>query len=275
MIVIPDDVVAGTKLYGDDFEPEQIAEWFKSEMDGYYNMTVGAKDESCSNSGKYAAYNWFHGLRYVSRRHFRSCLAFGCADGTEIAPVAKSIDRIYAIEPAQNWWRSEINGTPTEYKMPDVSGKIDLADCSVDLIISLGVLHHIPNVSDVLREFIRVLEPGGTLVLREPISSMGDWRRPRPGLTLRERGIPIRWLDPKMNEIGFRYLRKRATMFKPMYILERLFKMRAPWDNIAIVAIDWMLAEMMKWNDHYWRTGVLDRVAPTSIFIIAQKQPKA
>ncbi|UZG57434.1 class I SAM-dependent methyltransferase [Rhodococcus opacus] len=69
---------------------------------------------------------------------------------------------------------AEVLDVPVEFVLAQQSGDIALADQSADLIVCLGVLHHIPNVSHVLREFARVCEPGGYLVLREPVHSMGD-----------------------------------------------------------------------------------------------------
>ena len=57
-------------------------------------------------------------------------------------------------------------------------------------MICLGVLHHVPTVGRVIGELARVLRPGGRMIVREPMVSMGDFRQPRPGLTARERGIP-------------------------------------------------------------------------------------
>ena len=46
--------------------------------------------------------------------------------------------------------------------------RFDLADESVDRIVCLNALHHVPNAADVLREMARVLKPGGIAGFSEP-----------------------------------------------------------------------------------------------------------
>lgn len=61
------------------------------------------------------------------------------------------------------------------YVKATLTGKINSQDKLFDLITCFSVLHHIPNVTFVFSELIRVLQPGGYLLLREPIHFMGDW----------------------------------------------------------------------------------------------------
>jgi SAM-dependent methyltransferase len=51
------------------------------------------------------------------------------------------------------------------------AGRVELADESVDAIISTQVLEHVPDVQLYLREALRVLRPGGPLFL----STHGGW----------------------------------------------------------------------------------------------------
>lgn len=46
--------------------------------------------------------------------------------------------------------------------------RIELADASVDRIVCFDAFHHSPNPDDVLREFARVLAPGGIAAFAEP-----------------------------------------------------------------------------------------------------------
>src|SRR5690606_17145457 len=129
-------------------------------------------------------------FRFLGNRRYGCCLALGAASGREYAALQGRVARFVAIEPWRRFWRETIAAAPAEYRSPTLRGTIDLPDGSCDLAGSFGVLHHIPNVAEVLGELARVLEPGGMLLIREPISSLGDFRRPRPGLTRNERGIP-------------------------------------------------------------------------------------
>jgi ubiquinone/menaquinone biosynthesis C-methylase UbiE len=57
--------------------------------------------------------------------------------------------------------------------------KMNFADGSFESVISNSIIHHIPNPESVFREMVRILEPGGTLFVR-------DLARPVDGLRLSE-----------------------------------------------------------------------------------------
>ncbi len=103
----------------------------------------------------------------------------------------RSIEQITILDPSEQFVVNEFKGKPIIYVKPTVEGKMEFPNNSFDVITSFGTLHHIPNVEFIIDEMARVLKPGGYLLIREPIISMGDWRNPRNGLTSRERGIPF------------------------------------------------------------------------------------
>ena len=51
---------------------------------------------------------------------------------------------------------------------------LPFADASFDLVFGHAVLHHIPDLDRAMREFARVLEPGGTIVFAGEPSRYGD-----------------------------------------------------------------------------------------------------
>ncbi len=48
------------------------------------------------------------------------------------------------------------------------ASSLPLADGSVDMVLSLELVEHVPEPAAVLREFARVLKPGGTVILSVP-----------------------------------------------------------------------------------------------------------
>ncbi len=105
---------------------------------------------------------------------------------------------------------------PCEYVKPVSSGVFLFADGTFDLITCLGTLHHIANVTFVVSEMWRVLATGGHVLGREPMTSMGDWRRPRPDATKRERRIPLGYMDALVQRARFSVVRRSLCVFPPL-----------------------------------------------------------
>lgn len=251
--------LSGEALYGDDFDEARIAAWFEAEEHDYYNMSHE------DYRYRYHPLNWHYAYRDLANRRFKRSLSLGCARGDEIFPLASQIDEIVAVEPAKAWWSDQIGGTPARYIMPSPDGTIDLPDACVDLITCFGVLHHIPNVSTVLRELARVAEPGATFVLREPSHAMGDFRVPRPGLTRNERGIAPKWLLKHAKDAGWKVERAVHHDFGALtHLMLRLGidKNESP----ALIRLDRLLAILTQWNHRYWRTAAWQKIAPSTMF---------
>jgi SAM-dependent methyltransferase len=259
---------SGSAVYGDQLDDAAIAEWGRAEEHGYYELV---QRENWDTRDEYRALNQFHAFSGLKKRRFHTCLVLGCADGTDVEPIASQVGHFVAIEPAEQWWRRDISGVPAEYRKPTPRNDLPLSDGSADLVVSLGVLHHIPNVSHVLREIGRVLRAGGMFVLREPIHTLGDWRRPRKGLTKNERGLPRVWLLQTLEDIGFRVVRRRYCSMRTTERFSQLLKLRKPYNRRTIVVADWVMSELMTWNLHYHRDTLMKKLAPVTIFLVLQK----
>lgn len=261
---------SGRKLYGNDFSQDQIDAWFADEADGYFNLT-----QSDGNGGYaygYHALNRKHGFSRLPQNRFAHVLGVGSAYGEELKPILACCDRVSILEPSDGFKSTELNGVPINYVKPIASGDVPFGSNSLDLITCLGVLHHIPNVSKVVSEFYRVLKPEGYVVLREPIISMGDWRKPRTGLTKRERGIPLPVLRGFLEQSGFRVTSERKCMFS----LTSRLRHAVPgpvFNNTAIVLLDAALSALPIWPRVYHARNALQKLRPTSVYYVLQKPP--
>jgi SAM-dependent methyltransferase len=260
---------SGNKLYGDDFTPEQIVDWYRAEEAGYYEIAQESQDYDGTGWSSVHARNFF---RHLGGSHFGTCLALGSANGDDVSPIATLVDRYVVIEPAEAWWRPQIGGKPAKYVKPAISGSIDLPDESVDLAICFGVLHHIANVSSVITEIARVCRPHAMFLCREPVYSMGDWRKPRKGLTKNERGFPVRWLESTVENAGFSIVRRSCCAFPPLARMAERLGVRRPFASDLYVSIDAMVSWLFMWNMQYHRRSVLRKFAPTSGCYIARKK---
>lgn len=257
----------GHILYGDDFDALQVAGWCEDEREGY--ASLGAADAEAYNY-QYHAMNIFHGYRHLPAIQFDQVLGFGSAYGHEFLPIAARVGALTIVDPSDAFTTSEVYGIPVTYLKPTLDGALHLPDGAFDLTTCLGVLHHIPNVSFVLGELVRTMRPGGYMLLREPIVSMGDWRKPRKGLTKHERGIPRGVLLDMVSTLGLEVVRESLCGFP---LTTRLFRscVSGTYNSAIATRIDAMLCALFAWNVNYHPRSTLQRLRPTSVFLILRK----
>jgi SAM-dependent methyltransferase len=266
---------SGSKLYGDDFGLEQLTEWFEDEKEGY----ADAESEQWSRGNPftnpdiyaYHALNSKLGFRYLPKKRFADVLGIGSARAQEFEPISERVGALTVVEPSDKLYTEEINGVPVRYVKPSLDGSLPFSDDSFDLITCFGVLHHIANVSKVVGELYRCLRPDGFALIRETITSMGDWRKPRWGLTKRERGIPIRLFRRILADSGFEVVAEHRCMFS---LVNRIgLRLRTSIYNSKIaMGIDQGLCRLFAWNHVYHATGPLAKLRPQCVFYVLTKK---
>jgi SAM-dependent methyltransferase len=264
-----DPYLQGKRLYGDDFSAEQIAKWYADEKEGYAQL--GAAEASTYEYG-YHALNSYHAFRHLRRQTFPVALGFGSAYGDELLPIISQIGQLTVVDPSDAFARQSVHGVPANYIRPKPDGMLPMPDNTFDLITCLGVLHHIPNVSCVVGEFARTLKPGGRIVLREPIVSMGDWRRPRAGLTKRERGIPLPILRTIIGAAGLAIEHESLCLFPLTMRLARMLDWQL-YNSGLVTRLDGLLCAAFARNVNYHPRSALQRLRPTSVFLVLRKLP--
>lgn len=265
--MLMDEYLKGHKLYGDNFEKEQIEKWYEQEKEAYAGLVT---DQPSSYSYKYTSMNMHFGFRFLGENEkFRNVLGVGSAFGEEFHPIISRVQAITILEPSDDLKSKKIGNVEPRYIKPNVSGQIDFLDNSFDLITCFGTLHHVPNVSFVLSEIVRVLEPGGVLLLREPIRTMGNWNYPRRGLTKNERGIPHSFFDEFFIKNNLKIVRK--SFCESLWALRILKKLGMHYDSKAYVMADDIISRLFQWNIHYHSTSLLSKISPGSVFYVVQK----
>jgi SAM-dependent methyltransferase len=257
----------GEKLYGDDFSQAEITEWFKDEERGYYELLQNSNELS---NYAYHALNWYHGFRFLSHLRFRHILGFGSAYGEELRPVLGQAQKVTILEPGPDFSLQAVGGKAVEYVRPNPDGIFPFPDQTFDLIVCLSVLHHIPNVSTVIHEMARTAAPDAHLLIREPVVSMGDWRKRRKALTMRERGIPADILRTIIRKNGLEIQREAACMFT---LTSRLnYVMRKPVFNSSVCTImDAFLSRLPIWPSRYHPKFFLHKLRPSAAFYLLRK----
>ena len=264
--------LSGQALYGDDFSADEIERWFAAEKEGYYELSYGRQAGATVGNGTYAyaAVTAAHCFRHLPQRRFPQTLGIGSAHGAELLPVVACSDKVTVLEPSEGFATAEIAGKPLTYVRPRASGLMPFESGSFDLIVGFGVLHHIPNVSTVIGEMQRVLRPGGYALLREPTHSMGDWRRPRRGLTRHERGIPIHLFRSMIESSGLEIIRETRCMFSLTTRLQPLLR-QPVWAVPWVVHLDHMICSLPIWPDRYHASHWWHKLRPTSVAFVLRK----
>jgi SAM-dependent methyltransferase len=261
--------VNGKELYGDNFTQEEIEKWYKEEAEAYSDLGSKNKNEYIY---KYHNSNELNGYKHLSPTiRFKNVLGIGSAYGEEFLPIIHQIDKLTILEPSDNLKSDKLGEIIPTYAKPNINGSIDFDDNTFDLITCFGVLHHIPNVTFVLNELIRVLTPGGYLLFKEPISSMGDWRYTRPGLTKNERGVPDKLFDDILKNNNVEIVSK--TFIDSLFfhkILNKIFKFEM--DSKLYIRCDRLISSLLSWNSHYHRVHNYQKIAPGGVFYVIKKR---
>ena len=262
--------LAGKQLYGDDFNQTQIESWYEDEKEGYASLAEYCQAVADPKKYSFHELNQYYGFRYLTHDNYQQVLGIGSAYGEELAPIIDKIEQVTILEPSEKFVRDRIYHVPATYVKPESSGNLPFTDASFNLITCFGVLHHIPNVSFVMQEIYRCLAPQGMVLIREPIISLGDWSKPRIGLTKRERGIPVNYFDGIVDSCQFQVKQKSLCIFPPVQKISRKLGI-IPYNNRFVTVIDRIASELTKFNLRYHRTNTIQKFSPTSVYYVLSK----
>ena len=264
-----DKYLNGQALVGDNYDPQEISQWFEDEREAYAELGAG---ERTTYRYDYHALNIFHGYRHLTTfKQFNHVCGFGSAYGDELLPIKDKIKKVTIIDSSKKFADGFMGGINASFICARPDGVIEAADGEFDLITCIGVLHHIPNVSFVLRELTRCLKPNGIMLLREPTTSMGDWRKHRRGLTSRERGIPAHILRRIIDECDLKTMHHSQCVFSPLSTLTASFGISVG-SHLPLVILDLLFSRLSGWNYRYHRRRLIEKFAPASEFYVLTKQ---
>jgi len=266
-----DTYFAGDKLYGDDFDANQIQKWFDEEKEAYADL---GSSEKSKYSYSYHNLNKIHGFNYLKNiKTFGNVLGIGAAWGEEFIPIIDKIQNLYILEPSDNMISDKIGNIIPKYYKPNISGKIDFEDNKFDLITCFGTLHHIPNVTYVISEIYRILKPDGFLLIREPIVSMGDWNYKRDGLTKNERGIPVNIFRNTFQKLGFKVVKESFCLSATAFLQRKLSKIlkKSLIARKSYIRFDKLISILLTWNVKYHHVKFFNRISPQNIFYVLKK----
>jgi 2-polyprenyl-6-hydroxyphenyl methylase/3-demethylubiquinone-9 3-methyltransferase len=102
-------------------------------------------------------------------------LEIGCGTGIHLLALAGGFDQAVGtdaspamIETAGRLARSTAGGADVSFRVDPAEELATVADASVDVVICVGSLEHMPDKARVLRQVRRILAPGGRFVCLTP-----------------------------------------------------------------------------------------------------------
>lgn len=255
-----DECLTGEFLYGDDFPPELVKEWFDYEQSAYFKMAVSANWLAYS----YHALHRELGYKHLSEdKRFPRVLGIGSAAGEEFDGLRDRCEDITIVEPADGFENSTAH-----YVKPSAGGALPFPSWSFDLITCFGVLHHICNVSAVFAEIERCLSTDGYLLISEPMTSMGDWRYPRAGLSAKERGIPLPVFRQMIEKSGLRVLRETFYGFRPLVNMSLACGIK-PYNSRILTKADALICRFLP--HRYHALSIREKFRPISVYYVLHR----
>lgn len=269
-----EEYLSGNKVWGDDFTEEEIKAWFKDEESGYYNLCSSSGSVKLNNSDKENKIHSYYGYPYIEKRKFQTAMGLGSADGREFKPIIKNIKDLTIVEAAEEFFHDFNTGEGhAKYVKPDVMGKLDFPDEYFDFIMASSVLYHIPNVSYVFGELTRCLSSGGILIVSEPIVNMGGLEGKRPGLTLRERGIPISFFEEQVKHYEYNVLLKKTFNHAVTRKIISPICKKGLSDSKFVLRIDDFLCNYLALKTKYHTTNIIQKLFQAAdIYLVLEKQ---
>ena len=140
-----------------------------AERDLHMDMTREAGRRSDAHLARYA-----EAARLVQHGDVILDAACGYGYGSHMLAATTRAAQVIGLDLAPNsveYARRNFGRTDVEFHVADVTAMTLVADASVDLVVSFETLEHIPNPEAFLDEIVRVLRPGGRVIVSVP----NDW----------------------------------------------------------------------------------------------------
>jgi SAM-dependent methyltransferase len=241
------------------------------------------KDDSIKTEEKLSeSYWWFVGRRAIVEsllrrlvKRSRVAVDVGCGSGGNLPLLSRYSERVIGLD------RSPValelaasQGVPLACADGEV---IPLADSSVGLVAALDVIEHLDDDLRALREFHRVLQPEGFLLVTVP-SYRFLWSEHDEALKHRRRYVASE-LHAKLTCCGFQVLKRSYAVFFAFFpiFFYRLFRGLFPKDPLAPRASYIMLPSVLNnllivsLQVEAGMMRVMDIPLGTSVVMLAQK----
>lgn len=280
---ISDKIVTGEDLAGDDLSSEEQAIWYNQEEEAFATEDLTTNNSENDPWYRYMRYineelcfKKLSGPEYQNKKSLR-VLVIGPGNGKELEDFYRRFPdtTFYLVEASKQFQTILAKKYPRSHIVqPRLDGQLDLPNQCIDVVLAFSVLHHIAAVSRTIESISRILVSGGVAFVREPCSSMGDWRFPRSA-TPNERGISKLFMIKAFEKSNMKNQRfPAAVLWSP---INRLLKFsilkRLPIPLFLIKLVDMGVGKIITYIDYYWRDKTFKKFGPSAYFY-EFKKPK-
>jgi ArsR family transcriptional regulator len=111
-----------------------------------------------------------------------SVLDAGTGTGVVLPPLAQNCRRVHAVDSSSEMLRKaklrcdRLQLLNVHFQKADLSA-LPLRSASLDGVLANMSLHHVPDPHEVIREFARVIKPGGKIVIIDFVQHEYEWLR--------------------------------------------------------------------------------------------------
>lgn len=101
-----------------------------------------------------------------------------CGHGEALSLPSLRMERYVGIDVSRNMLeegRARAAGREALFVQGDAT-RVPLRSSSVDTVLMLGGVHHVPDRAGLFREIARILKPDGRFIFREPVSDFVLWK---------------------------------------------------------------------------------------------------
>jgi ubiquinone/menaquinone biosynthesis C-methylase UbiE len=101
-----------------------------------------------------------------------------CGRGEALRIFGRQVRRYIGIDVSENMLQAtlKVHDHPNAIFLQADATRVPLAQDSIDTVVMLGGIHHVPARAQLFEEVARILKPGGRFLYREPVSDFVLWR---------------------------------------------------------------------------------------------------
>lgn len=117
-------------------------------------------------------------LRTIGPANLGTVAELCCGHGEALVLKGLTFDRYIGVDVSEQMLEAGVaaSGRSNTLFVQGDATKAPIADGSIDTVLMLGGIHHVPDRAALFKEVRRILKPGGRFIFREPVSDLFLWK---------------------------------------------------------------------------------------------------